>query len=157
MKKILIVCVFILTSTVTLNAQKVEMKKVFGGYTFSQNGKALSVAQLTDLMKENKEAYSLMKSAKTNQTWGMILGAAGGALVGYPIGTAIGGGEPKWALAGAGAALIVATIPIVKNFNKKTKKAVELYNADMPNVSSNFQPNFNLKIKGASLGIVMSF
>ena len=53
-------------------------------------------------MKENTKALALIQSAKTNQTWAMLLGTAGGALVGFPIGTAIGGGNPEWALAGAG-------------------------------------------------------
>jgi hypothetical protein len=34
-------------------------------------------------------------------------------LIGFPIETAIGGRDPKWALAGAGAVLVLATIPIL--------------------------------------------
>ena len=157
MKKIVLAIVLGVFTFSSITAQKIEMKKVFGGYTFSQNDKMLTLSQMQEVMKDNKEAFELVKSAKSNQTWGMILGGAGGALIGYPIGTAIGGGEPKWALAGAGAALIVATIPIIKGFNKKTKKAVELYNADAPSVSSNFQPIFNFNIKGTSMGISMNF
>lgn len=140
-----------------VNAQKIEMKKVFGGYAFSQNDKNLTLTQMQELMKDNKEAFNLVKSAKSNQTWAMILGTAGGALVGFPVGTAIGGGEPKWALAGAGAALIVASIPIVKGFNRKTKEAVDLYNSGLPSVSSNFNPSFNFTVKGTSMGISMRF
>lgn len=157
MKKLLFVFALIITSSATLNAQKIEVKKVFGGYTFSQNEKILNLNQLSELMKNNKQAFDLVKSAKTNQTWGMILGGVGGALIGFPVGTAIGGGDPEWALAGAGAALIVATIPIIKSFNKKTKKAVDLYNADLPSVSYQFQPEFNLNFRGTGLGITMSF
>ncbi|MFK8059030.1 MAG: hypothetical protein AB8B78_02970 [Polaribacter sp.] len=157
MKKIVLVIVLGVFTFSSITAQKIEMKKVFGSYTFSQNDKMLTLSQMQEVMKDNKEAFELVKSAKSNQTWGMILGGAGGALIGYPIGTAIGGGEPKWALAGAGVALIVATIPIVKGFNKKTKKAVELYNANAPSVSSNFNPTFNLNIKGTSLGLLMNF
>lgn len=112
---------------------------------------------MQDIMKENKEAYALVQSAKSNQTWAMILGTAGGALVGFPLGTAIGGGDPEWALAGAGAALIVATIPIVKGFNRKTKKAVDLYNAAHYTSNYQFKPSFNLNIKGTSLGLTMTF
>jgi hypothetical protein len=79
-------------------------------------------------MKNNQQAFDLVKSAKSNQTWGMILSGTGRFLIGFPIETAIGGGDPKWALAGAGAVLVLATIPILKGFNRKTKKAVELYN-----------------------------
>ncbi|MDP5106691.1 MAG: hypothetical protein NWQ31_11045 [Polaribacter sp.] len=70
---------------------------------------------------------------------------------------AIGGGEPEWALAGVGAALIVATIPIIKGFNKKTSKAVALYNEGFTSVGYQFQPEINLNFKGTSLGITMNF
>lgn len=157
MKKIVLAIVFIVATFFSVQAQKIEMKKVFGGYQFTQQGAILTLNQMQELMKNNQEAFDLVKSAKSNQTWGMILGTAGGALVGFPIGTAIGGGEPEWALAGVGAALIVATIPIVKGFNKKTSKAVELYNAGFTGVGYQFQPEINFNFKGTSLGITMSF
>ena len=108
-------------------------------------------------MKNNSKALELLKSAKSNHTWATILGAAGGGLIGYPLGTAVGGGEAKWELAGAGAALVLVALPIIKNYNKKTKKAVEIYNASQPEVSSSFEPTFNLNIKGAGLAFVMDF
>jgi len=157
MKKSILVLLLSIITLTAVNAQKIEMKKVFGGYTFSQNDKMLTLNQMQEVVKDNKQAFELVKSAKTNQTWGMVLGASGGALVGYPIGTAIGGGDPKWALAGVGAALIVATIPIIKGFNRKTKEAVELYNADMPNKTSYYKPTFNLNFKGSSMSLSMNF
>ena len=157
MKKLILAAVLTVATFLNVNAQKIEMEKVFGGYQFKQNGAVLTLNQMQELMKNNQEAFDLVKSAKSNQTWGMILGTAGGALVGYPIGTAIGGGEPEWALAGVGAAIIVATIPIIKGFNKKTSQAVELYNAGFSSVGYQFQPEINLNFKGSSLGIVMSF
>ena len=157
MKKILAILFLTVLSSSMVNAQKIEMEKVFGGYQFKQEGKTLLLKDMQEIMKENKEAFELVQSAKSNQTWALILGTAGGALVGFPIGTAIGGGDPEWALAGAGAALIVATIPIVKGFNRKTKKAVELYNNGISSTSYQFQPSFNLKINGANVGISMNF
>ena len=157
MKKLIFTIVLSVFALSFTNAQKIETKKVFGGYIFSQNDSNLTLSQMQEVMKDNKQAFDLMKSAKSNQTWGMILGVAGGGLVGFPVGTAIGGGEPKWALVGVGAAFIVASIPIVKAVNRKTKEAVDLYNADVPSVSSNLNPSFNFSVKGASMGISMSF
>ena len=88
------------------------------------------------------------------------MGGAGGVLVGLPIGTAIVGGDAKWELAGVGAVLILGSIPILNSYNKKSKKSkksIELYNSDFPNVSSNFQPEFNISYKVTSLGIIMNF
>lgn len=157
MKKLIVVITVLLFGQISMNAQEIEMKKVWGGYQFLQDGKVLNVKNMQEIMKGNKEALALITSAKSNQNWALVLGTAGGALVGFPIGTAIGGGEPKWALAGAGAALIVASIPIVKSFNKKASKAVELYNAEVSSSAYQFNPSFNFNIKGTSLGLTMNF
>lgn len=157
MKKLLSILVFTIVTSSVVSAQKIEMRKVFGGLVFEQQGKTLLLKDMEAIMKENKKAVALIQSAKTNQTWSLVLGTTGGALVGFPIGTAIGGGEPEWAIAGVGAALIIATIPIVKGFNRKTKKAVDLYNNGVSSTSYQFQPSFNLKISGTNVGISMNF
>lgn len=43
---------------------------------------------------------------------GNILAGIGGALIGWPLGTAIGGGDPEWALAGIGAGFLAIGIPV---------------------------------------------
>jgi len=102
MKNLVGLLFFTLFTASIINAQKIEMNKVFGGYEFNQNDKTLLLIDMKVIMKENTKALALIQSAKTNQTWAMLLGTAGGALVGFPIGTAIGVGNPEWALAGAG-------------------------------------------------------
>jgi hypothetical protein len=157
MKKIVFAMFVAIFTFSNVNAQKIELKKSFGENLFYQNGERLTSRQLTNILKSNNEAFNLIKSAKSNYTWATILGVSGGALVGFPIGTAVGGGDPKWELAGAGAALILVAIPILNNYNKKSKAAIALYNADLPTVSSSFKPVFNLNFKGVNLGIAMSF
>ena len=157
MKKIVFAVFVAIFTFSNVNAQKIELKKYFGENLFYQNGEKLTSRQLTAVLKSNSDAFNLMKSAKSNYTWATILGVSGGALVGFPIGTVVGGGDPKWELAGAGAALILVAIPILNNYNKKSKAAVELYNADLPTVSASFQPSFSLNFKGVNLGLTMSF
>ncbi len=41
-----------------------------------------------------------------------VLGGIGGALVGWQLGTYIGGGEPNWTLAAVGGGLIAVAIPL---------------------------------------------
>lgn len=41
-----------------------------------------------------------------------VLGFAGGALIGWPLGTALGGGDPEWYLAGIGAVLVGGAIAL---------------------------------------------
>ena len=62
-------------------------------------------------MKPNEQAYKLIKSAQSTYTWGKcIFSYAGGFMIGYPLGTALGGGEPNWAMANIGAGLKAASI-----------------------------------------------
>lgn len=159
-KTILLFAVFAITmftSQAQNSTLKIESKRVFGSNVYMQNNKNLSGKQLTELMKGNNKALELMKSANNSRTWSTILGGAGGALIGFPIGTAIGGGDAKWELAGAGAALILIAIPISNKYNKKSKKAVDIYNNDIHSTVSNFNPTFDLNLKGNSFGITMSF
>lgn len=129
MKKIFLTLSFILAAFTFCHSQTIESKKVFGGYKYTQNGKELSMDELTTQLNTNEGSTQLIKKAKSQNTLASILGGAGGALFGYPVGTAIGGGEPNWVLAGVGAGIIAVAIPISASANKKAKQAVEMYNS----------------------------
>ena len=146
-------------ATITLcNAQKIEVKKVFGGYKYMQNEKPMSMRSLVKTMEANADAYPFIKKASTNNTLVNILGGAGGALIGFPIGTSLGGGDANWALAGIGAGLIVVAIPISSSVHKNAKKAVELYNASLNETSSyHFKPKFNMIANQNGIGLSMNF
>lgn len=102
-------------------------KKIF----FYQNGVKLTPKQLTDITATNPGAHKLMRKAKTNVTVAGVLGFAGGVLIGIPLGTAIGGGDPKWSLAGAGAGLVLASVPFSLSYSRNAKKAVSIYNSGL--------------------------
>ena len=107
-------------------ADTISIKQVFGGYQFYQGEQRLNMNQLVNTMKPNEQAYKQIKSAQSTYTLASIVGFAGGAMVGWPLGAAMGGGEPNWSMAGIGAELIVVSIPISQSFNKKAKEAVEV-------------------------------
>lgn len=159
MKKIIITVCVVIIAVLNCQAQKIEREKTFGGYKYSQGGVSLSMNELVSIMGTNSEAYELMKSARSTYTFAQIIGGAGGFMIGWPLGTAIGGGDPNWTLAGIGAGLVVVSIPIYSTSNRKTKQAVDLYNADLA-VSSDhnsFNPRFRLAVKGTGLRFVMRF
>lgn len=160
MKRTLLFFTLLLSFTIVKaqdSNKKIELKKVFGGHMFIQDGKNLNHDEVTAIIKSNTKAYDLMKSAKSNKTWSTILGGVGGGLVGFPIGTAIGGGNAKWELAAVGAGLILVAIPIANGYNKKTRKAVEMYNNEISSSTYQFKPSFELNVKGNGLGITMNF
>lgn len=155
MRKIAIILV-LLTAKMSIAygqtaSDSISMKKVFGGYQFYQGEQRLNMNQLVNTMKPNEQAYELIKSAQSTNTMAMILSYAGGFMVGWPVGTAIGGGEPNWSLAGIGAGLIVLSIPISQSSNKTARQAVETFNSGLE--TSSFWDKNKLKLSLTANGI----
>lgn len=138
-------------------SDSITMKKVFGGYQFYQGERLLKMSELTSTMVLNNEAYKQIKSAQSTYTMATIFSYAGGFLVGWPLGTAIGGGEPNWTLAAIGAGLIVVTIPITQSFNKKAKQAVDTYNGGLQTSSFWDRNELNLSLTGNGIGLTLNF
>lgn len=160
MKKINIILIVIISSFNLAMGQtndSITMKKVVGGYQFFQGEERLTVNKLVKAMKTNNEAYSLVKSAQSNNTIASVIGGVGGFMLGWNLGTALGGGEPNWAVAGVGAGLIVVSIPISHSFNKKVKKAVETYNRGFQTSSFWDDNKLNLSLKSNGIGLCLSF
>lgn len=135
---------------------ELTMKSSFSGWQFYRNGERLKLSQVTDLLSSNEQASAYLKSAKSNYTWSQIIGTVGGFLVGYPVGTALGGGEPKWVMAGVGAGLIVATIPLSVSANKHARNALLSYNESIKSTSMH-KPSYSLGFTGTGVALTMHF
>lgn len=138
-------------------SDSISMKKVFGGYQFYQGEQRLNMNQLVKTMKPNEQAYKQIKSAQSTYTMAMIFSYAGGFMVGWPLGTALGGGEPNWAMAGIGAGLIVVAIPISQSFNKKAKQAVDTFNSGLQTSSFWDKNELNLTMTENGIGLTLNF
>lgn len=99
-----------------------------GGFEFVEDGQVLTMRGAMDRIERIPEAYTLIKKAKTQTDIATILQFAGGFMVGWPLGTAIGGGDPDWVLAGIGVGVFLASLPFHFSFKKNAEKAVKLYN-----------------------------
>ncbi len=119
---------------------------------FYVNEKKSTVKDFVNAMQTNKEAYDLALKAKSGYDAGSVIGFIGGFMIGWPIGTAIGGGDPNWALAGGGAAILVVAIPIMSSATKKMENAVDIYEGN--NASAG---HLDLKISPSQFGLVYSF
>lgn len=158
MKKTVLNSAIVLTFINFCNAQKIEMEKIFGGYKYTQYGNEMTMRDLVKTMESNTQAFHLIKKAQSNNTLASIIGFAGGGLIGWPIGTALGGGEANWTLAGIGAGLVVVGIPISSSANKKTKQAVELFNSSLNSTSLyERKPEFKVIANGNGIGFSMNF
>ena len=167
MKKLIIVGLLLFTG-VASNAQRVNkgvqstrdsilINKVFGGYQFYQGNTRLNMSQLVNTMKPDERAWQLAKKAQSTNTIGTIIGFAGGALVGWPLGTALAGGDPEWIMAGIGAGLIVVAIPLSQKFNKQVKQAVSTYNSSLRGNSFWDKNELKILMKGNGVGLVLNF
>lgn len=155
---ILFAALFILNASQAFAQQetgRIEVKENFGT-TFSQDGKKLTPKQLLDITMVNEDAYEKMKMAKINNDWGTVFGFAGGFLVGWPLGTAIAGGGPNWALAGVGAGLLVVSIPFSSAFKKHAKNAVDIYNAGVGQTGLR-KYDYKVELTSTGLGLRMMF
>jgi len=158
MKKLTLILTFLVAGMTFTFGQiatdTIYAKKVFGGYQFYQGETRLGMNQLVNVMKPNEQAYAQIKSAQSNYTLATVFGAAGGFMIGWPIGTAVGGGEPNWVMAGIGAGLVIISIPITQSSNKKAIQAVRIYNSGM--LSSSFWDNHELKFSMTPHGVGLS-
>ena len=155
MKKIAIIIALLAINISFSFAQTVNdsvlIKKVGKDYQFYQNDEKLNMSQLLVILRQNDLALKQIKSAQASHTFGLVLGMAGGFMVGYPIGTALGGGEPNWTSAIVGGALVAVAIPISMSFTKKAHRAIETYNAGLQTTS--FWDTHELRFSFAANGV----
>lgn len=97
-----------------------------------------------------------MKKARNKGNVSAVFSGAAGFLIGWPLGTAIAGGKPNWALAGIGAGLLVVGIPISAASTREAKRAVRIYNDDLKKEALT---QFDLKIglTGTGLSAKLTF
>ena len=141
----------------TSNSDSISIKKVLGGYQFSQNGQIFKMRDLKRALIKNQEAYYQFEDAQPNYIATCIFSFTGGFLIGYPIGVAIRGDKANWAMAGIGAGLIGLSIPFTIKLNKQLKSAVETYNHNLKNGTKAQNIELKLNISSNALGFKLIF
>ncbi|MBX2897235.1 MAG: hypothetical protein KF763_17440 [Cyclobacteriaceae bacterium] len=141
MKKI-VVLLLLFISAFSLSAQnrtEIKMYKTFGGTRFEMDTLVLSPKQVLEVVKVEPLAFEKFKRAKANYNAAGVLGFTGGVLVGFPLGTAIAGGEPEWGMAIAGGFLILGSFSLNNVFKSHAFEAIELYNGKTARIKPHFQ------------------
>lgn len=126
------------------------------GTVFQQNGKYLTPKQLVEITSLNPDALAEMKKARTNYSAGMVFSYIGGFMIGWPIGTAIAGGDPEWAMAGIGAGLIGISIPFSASYTRHARNGVAIYNRTLT-YSGSVHPEYRLKLMANGIGLQVRF
>ncbi len=135
----------------------ISLVKGPGGMRFYKDWHEITMNQLIMKIKPNDKAYQLLNSARSSYTWGSILAYSGGFLIGYPIGAAISGKKPVWAMAGIGAGLVLLSIPIYRNYIKKTEQAIDTYNRGLQTTSFWDKNELNFSFTENGIGVTLNF
>ena len=152
--KTVLMLVFMAGLTLSASAQKARLELKKG--RIEKGTTTINLKQTLQLMEAYPEAYAYMKKANTNSNVAGVFAALGGGLIGWPIGTAIGGGDPNWSLAAIGGGLVIVALPFHSAFKKNASMAIELYNAaDHQALHHDVKLNIGLLERG--FGIKVSF
>ena len=161
MKKTLLILTLVLTTFIHAFAQSshrpIEIKRKGGGLQFYQQEKRLNMNQVTDIMRYNEEAFTAIKKAKSAQTWASVVSGIGGFMIGWQLGALVGGGVPNWGMAGLGAGVVVASIPISQGFNKQAAIAVDSYNKGLESNSFCHKRELKLQTTPNGIGLALCF
>lgn len=160
MNKILLflaVAILSITSTFAQNSNhQITENRVNNQTIYTYDGNMLTEKQLINKMQYCPDAYKEMKRYKTNKAVGSFFAFTGGALIGWPLGTALGGGEPEWGLAAIGVGVIALGIPFYIATPKRKKRAIEIYNNQIPQQGAQ-RLEFNFGTTHDGIGICMKF
>lgn len=146
MKRLLVLFFVISMFTAEAQTQQLEWKRG----TLQVDGKGVQVKNWENHFT-NSDALAYVRKAKANAGPANALAFVGGFLIGWPIGTAIGGGEPEWAMAGAGAGIIVVALPLISATKKNMQKAIQLEKG--ANVSGSVRLDFEMGKNGIGLAL----
>ena len=126
------------------------------GKVYLMDGKPMFAKDLYAVLNTNEAAVVKVKQAKSNLFPLYLFSCAGGFLIGWPLGTALAGGDANWTLALIGAGLVGLSIPFQVGYNKNMYDAVKIYNSDLQKLGIN-RTTLEFGMTRNGLGVVMRF
>ncbi|MEI7503652.1 MAG: hypothetical protein WCJ61_10250 [Paludibacter sp.] len=135
----------------------IQITKISSGYKFMYKGENLSMDRLGVLSNKNATSAKYYSQAKGTSGLLLVMSYVGGGLIGYPIGTFLGGGKPYWNLAIAGCGILVISLPIISSVNNNLLKAANAYNeASKISRNDNFY-DVKLGLSPSGLALIVKF
>lgn len=96
---------------------------------FIQQGKRLSLKELTDITKVEPEAHKEIKAAKPYAVVSQIAGGIGGFIIGWQLSSMTSGHKANLSAFGFAAACIGMSIPLARSYSNHAVRAAEIYNS----------------------------
>jgi hypothetical protein len=140
---LLLVCTFGVSAQSREGDLRMQKSKIY------LDNRVLKPKEVLSVMAGNPEAYAAYKKAKSNYDAGQVIGFIGGFMVGYPLGTALGGGDPQWGIAAGGVGLLLLNIPLSTAYKKHAGNAIELYNGQTGSTARNYSIELTPTVTGA--------
>lgn len=128
-------------------SQPLEIHKTLGGAHFMRDTLYLSHRHVAEILSVDPQATEEFKIAIKNYRVGGILGFSGAILLAIPVVSAISGGEPEWLMAGAGGALLVASVPFSRAFKSRSESAITIYNEKHAGQTGSIRRRNNLRAR----------
>jgi len=132
----------------------ISFEKKMMGTVFKCKGEKLSRSDLHALLSQEPRAAEELASAKWREATATVFAVAGGALIGWPIGTAIGGNEdPNWTMAYVGGGCVIVGLLFASSSDGHYRNAVNAYNGEvrLGFLSSGIPIRFCILSKGVGL------
>ena len=150
---IALLCTLVCTAQEVTDTVEVQQRL---GKVYLKDGKILTSKDLHTILSANDQAELEVERAKANLAPMYLFSIAGGCLIGWPLGTALGGGDPQWGLAAVGAGLVLLTIPFQVGYNKHIAQAVKIYNSELKQIGIS-KTIFEIGLARNGLGVAVRF
>ena len=136
----------------------VAIVKSMGNLYFVKNGSTHNVNELKNLVATNTEAVKYATKSSTLNAMTTFFCCAGGFMIGWPLGTYMGGGDPEWGLCAVGAGLVTVGFVTDRFARKNAHRAVEIYNNGLKiPESTSFNPELGIGLTGNGVGLTLRF
>lgn len=133
-------------------------KGTFGENIFVVGDSVVTKRYFNDVIKTNYEAHEFFRKGNNLNILSTVLGIAGGGAIGFTLGGLISGGDPNWAVGGAGVVILMINYPIKSSSKYNLKKATDTYNRGLNNDASFWNKSeMNLFITGNGIGFNFKF
>ena len=120
-----------------------------------QNGTKIKPEQVRGVMSGNSDALQQYNSGRSLFVTGQVIAYPCAFLLGFDLGTRLGGGEGNGTVLGIGAAGTIVGLIMAFSGEKKIKNSVLLYNSNASNKAVSYQVNFGFTPTG--VGFSMRF
>ena len=151
MKKVVLVFLAGIAVSVSVSAQS-ELTYNKG---VCQNGTKVKPVQIREIMSGNIDALQQYNSGRSLSVTGQVIAYPCAFLLGFDLGTRLGGGKGNGTVLGIGAAGTLIGLIMSSSGEKKIKKSVSLYNSNANNGSVSYQIDFGFT--PTSIGFSMQF